>query len=625
MAENLEVQVAGGESLDVRAFSVDEHMNASFSCSLLVHTKNADVDFDAMLGQDASFTMRGSLPRTWHGLVSHVEQEHAEDTGVSTYRLTIVPRLWLLTQRRNHRIFQMLSEIEIVTGLLGEWGIVPELKLEATYKKRKYKVQYGETDFDFVSRMLEDVGVSFYFVEAGAETRMVLSDAPQKNPPRGASIPWRPQGGAATRGEAHISAVELKQRVRPGTFTVQDHDYRKPATYELKSSAAKGLDVEKPLERYHYEPGAFLFHADGGDTPAADDRGASRSDEGEAAVQATRRLAAERAQGKEVRFTSSAFDLAPGSVYSLVDHPRTDMGAPMLCIGTSIHGSSHGNWQLHGTSVAAADAYHPPQKTDKPRTQGVESATVVGPPGEEIHTDEFGRVRVQFHWDRQGKHDQNSSCWIHVNQPWSGAGYGGTSLPRVGQEVLVDFLAGDPDRPVVTGRVYTALQTTPYKLPENKTQSGWKSNSTGGGGGYNEIKFEDKEGQELFSTQAQRDHKALVKHDSSTVIGNDRTHLTVGNNTETVQQKEALTVMGSRAVTVMSTMTHWVQGDVSATSGEGNTFFNTAQAWVSQATHHVIESTDSIELRCGSSRIVLTPDKIVIDGPLSYLNPGPEQ
>src|SRR5262249_35064341 len=155
---------------------------------------------------------------------------------------------------------------------------------------------------------------------------------------------------------------------------------------------------------------------------------------------------------------------------------------------------------------------------------------------------EFGRVRVQFHWDRYGSRDDNSSCWIHVNQPWGGAGYGASNLPRIGQEVLVDFLGGDPDRPVIVGRVYTAQQPTPYTLPASKTQSGWKSNSTGGGGGYNEIKFEDALGQELFSTQAERDHAALVKHDSSTSIWNDRTHAVGGNNTETVQLQEKLTV-----------------------------------------------------------------------------------
>ncbi|MEP7123284.1 MAG: type VI secretion system tip protein TssI/VgrG [Byssovorax sp.] len=626
MAQNLRVQVTGGEHLDVRAFNVDQAMNTNFAVSLLVHSENPDVDFDAMLGKDASFTMMSRSPRSWKGIVSHVEQEHAEEDGLSTYRLTLVPTLWLLTQRRNHRMFQQLSEIEIVQKLLGEWGITPTMQLEGQYKKRKYKVQYGETDFDFMSRMLEDVGVSFYFQQEGDKTNMVLSDSPQRSSPRGEALPWRPSGGNATHGSDHISAIEFKQRVRPGKYTVQDHDYRKPATFNLASSTTSGLEVEHKLESYHYQPGAFLYRAEGGgDSPTADDRGASRSDEKEAARLVQRRLAADRAEGKRVSFTSNAFDLAPGSVYSMSDHPRADLGKPHLCVAATLHGNAHGEWQLHGQSVAASEPYHPPLKTEKPRTQGVESATVVGAGGDEIHCDEFGRVRVQFHWDREGQYDDNSSCWIHVNQPWGGAGYGASSLPRVGQEVLVDFLGGDPDRPVITGRVYTALQTTPYKLPASKTQSGWKSNSTGGGGGFNEIKFEDALGGEVFSTQAERDHQALVKNNSATSIWNDRSHDTGGNNTETVQKQEKLTVMGSRAVTVMDTLTHWVKGDMSSTSGEGNTSFNTASTFLSQAQQHLIESQEAIELRCGSSRIILTPDQIIIDGPLVYLNPGQEK
>src|SRR5262245_46203397 len=237
MAHNIQIEVASGDHLDVRAFNIDQQMNMNFSVSALVHAENPDVDFDAMLGQDASFTLMGASPRTWKGIVSHVQQEHAMDDGLSSYRLTLVPRLWLLTQRRNYRIFQQLSEVEIVQKLLGEWGIEPEMKLTGEYKKRKYKVQYGETDFDFVSRMLEDTGISFYFAQEGKETKMVLSDAPQSNPNRGEPIPWKPQGGASTHGIDHISSIELKQRVRSGAYTVQDHDYRKPSTYKLKSTA----------------------------------------------------------------------------------------------------------------------------------------------------------------------------------------------------------------------------------------------------------------------------------------------------------------------------------------------------------------------------------------------------
>jgi type VI secretion system secreted protein VgrG len=623
MSQNLVIQVANKESFDVRSFNVDQQMNASFSVNLLVHAENPEVDFDAILGQPASFTMAGKSPRSWYGILSHAQQDHTDERGVSTYRLTVVPTLWLLAQRRNHRIFQQLSELEIVQKLLGEWGITPKLQLQRTYKKRKYRVQYGETDFDFLSRMLEHAGISFYFSQQDRATEMVLDDSPHANKPRGASLPFRPGSGNATHDVEHISGVDFKQRVRQGKYTVQDHDYRKSSSYSLASTAVNGLDVEQKLENYEYDPGTFLYRADaGGDTPVADDKGTTRSDEQEATLQAARRLAAKRTEGKRVSLISNAYDITPGMVLKMTDHPRADLGKPQLVTGASIHGTYQGEWTLHADCVSAEEAYYPPIKTDKPRTQGVESATVVGPSGDEIHCDEFGRIRVQFHWDREGSYDDNSSCWIHVNQPWGGAGYGASNLPRVGQEVLVDFLAGDPDRPVVTGRVYTAQQATPYKLPGNKTQSGWKSNSTGGSGGYNEIKFEDMGGKEVFSIQAQKDYQSLVKNDSSTLIGNDRTHTTVGNNTETVQQAENLTVMGQRAVTIMDSLSHWIKGDASTTSDQGNQIFSTAQTFMSSAKTHYIQSNDSIELKVGASRIVLTPDQIIIDGPLTYLNPG---
>ena len=208
----------------------------------------------------------------------------------------------------------------------------------------------------------------------------------------------------------------------------------------------------------------------------------------------------------------------------------------------AIHGTDDGEWSLSAEAVSADQPYHPPVTTAKPRVQGVESATVVGPPGEEIHTDEFGRVRVQFHWDREGRYDDNSSCWIPVSQPWGGAGYGGMNLPRIGQEVLVDFLGGDPDRPVIVGRVFTNLQKVPWKLPDNKTQSGLRSNSTGASGGYNEMMFEDALGKELVRFQAERDYNKLVKNDENTTVGNDRT--------KEIKRNENVTIGNDRSKTV---------------------------------------------------------------------------
>jgi type VI secretion system secreted protein VgrG len=554
---NLAVTIASGDALDVRDFSVHEAMSSLFTVTLTCVAENPDIDFEAVVGKEASFTLHGRVgggmgARTWTGICDELHLLAVEEAGLSTYHVRIVPSLWLATQRRNHRMFQQLSELEIVEKILGEWGIEPEKRLTATYKKRKYRVQYGESDYAFVSRMLEDAGISFHFTEADGATKLVLSDAPQKNEARAPKIAFIDEPTVADK--EHVTAVRVGRRVRPGRYTLRDHDYRRPPSYKLMASAAAaGGNVEDRLERFHYTPGAFLFESETlEDSPHADDKGRHRADEGEGEKLAEKRLAAKRGSATTTSFQTNVIDLSPGVVMSMLDHPRRDLGPDerLLVVESSLHGARDQEFVQHVEAQRASVPYRPKLTTKKPRVQGVESATVVGPPGEEIHTDEFGRVRVHFHWDRESKMDDNSSCWIHVSQPWGGAGFGGVNLPRVGQEVLVDFLGGDPDRPVIVGRLYTNVQKVPYKLPANKTQSGWKSNSTNQTGGYNELMFEDAAGNELVRMQAERDMHKLVKHDEQHTVGNNRTRVvhndesvTIGNDrTKTVKRNEDLTV-----------------------------------------------------------------------------------
>ncbi len=625
---NLTVTLDCGDVLDVRVFSVEEKLSAVFRVALTARSSNPDIDFDAVIGKKASFTMKaGSGPRTWTGVCDHIQQLHGVEDGLSTYRLSIVPELWFTTQRRNHRVRQQLSELEIVLAVLEEWRIEPTLKVDAAaYKKRKYKVQYAESDFDFINRLLEDSGITYYFQQAGEKTQLVLNDAPQSNSPRAMPLPYR-DSPLTNRDAPHVTRVEVQQQVRPGRYTMQDQDYRKPPTYPLQSSAAGGLEAEALLEQFHYEPGAFLFRAaSGGDSPTADDKGAARSDEKEAAAMAQRRFEATRAQGKRCTFTGNAFDLSAGMVVTFVDHPRSDLapGKPWLIQQAVFNGTATGEWTVYCEAVSAEAPYRPPMKTAKPKVEGSESATVVGPKGEEIHCDEFGRVRVQFHWDRYGQRDDNSSCWMHVNQPWGGAGYGATNLPRVGQEVIVDFLGGDPDRPVIMGRVYTELQKSPYKLPANKTQSGWKSNSTGNTGGFNEIRFEDKCGSEEFHIQAEKDFTAYVKHDATTKIDNDRKVTVIGNNNEEIDKKESLTVKADRNVIVMQSQSHFVEKDIFVKSAEGNHITNVPKTFESTASTNRLVCWDSFEVECGASTIYMTPGFIIIESPKVLINPGAE-
>jgi len=561
---HLRIELASGDALDVRHFAVEERMSALFEVRLVVLASSAALDFDAIVGQPARFSLEaGALTRAWSGIVNRFEQVGVEESGLSTYELTLVPAAWLLSQRRNHRMFQQITEPDIALALFAEWGIVVEPRLDrATYKKRKYRVQYGESDHAFASRMLEDAGISYFFEESAGEMKLLLSDAPQAAARREGALTYvdKPRPGMAP--VEFVTALRVGQQVRPGKYTMQDRDYRLPPNYPLASSAAvKGRSVEERLERYHYTPGAFLFGTDKGEaTPVADDKGRARSDEGEAAILTQKRLDAKRGSAKNCSFSTNAHDLAPGMVIAITGHPHPILGPgkTLLVVGSKLAGSSYGEWTHEVTARSTEIPYRPALEAPKPKVSGVESATVVGPAGEEIHVDEFGRVRVHFHWDRESRMDDDSSCWIPVSQAWGGAGYGGVNLPRVGQEVLVDFLGGDPDRPVVVGRVFTNLQKVPYKLPDNKTQSGLRSNSTGGTGGYNEIMFEDAAGRELMNVQAERDLKKLVKNDEEVTIGRDRTKmvgredsLTVGaNRTKSVGGSERCTIGANQRVAV---------------------------------------------------------------------------
>jgi type VI secretion system secreted protein VgrG len=566
--KNLSATIATSDRLDVRRFEVVDTMSSLFEVRLVALCTNPDVDFEAVAGLPARFVI--SQPnggeRSWNGLCSAIQQVRVEEGGASTYELTIVPRLWFLTQKRNHRAFQQISEPDIVVTLLDEWQIEHRLAIDRNaYKTRKYRVQYAESDYAFVCRMLEDVGISFYFESQGDHSVLVVSDTPHRNEPRSPAIHFHdsPDLGAARE---HVTNVRIGRRVRPGRYVMQDHDYRLAPDFPLVASAAATEGgVEDRLERFHYAPGAFLFGTDQGEpTPSADDKGRTRSDPRAGEILASKRLDAKRGAAKTITFRTSALDLAPGTVLRIDDHPRSDLRSdhPLLVVGSRIRGEANEPWTHECEARSTTAPHRPPLATPKPRVTGVESATVVGPNGEEIHTDEFGRVRVHFHWDRSSGRDDTSSCWIHVSQPWSGSGFGGMNLPRVGQEVLVSFLGGDPDRPIIVGRVYTNLQKVPYKLPEHKTRSGWRSASTGNGTGYNEIMFEDAAGREQVVTHAEKDRSDHTNHDHASTVQNDRTAVVGHDDSERVGGNKVSQIAGSVTKIVGGSESRQVGGSV---------------------------------------------------------------
>ncbi len=636
-AATLRAEIASGDALDVRAFEISEALSAPFQVRLLVVSRAADIDLAAVLGQDASFTIeRPSLAgasRAWTGVCVHMQQTGVEDSseGLSTYELTIVPRLWLLSQRRNHRMFQRKSEPEIVRLLLDEWGIEHELRIdEGTYKAREYRVQYAESDYAFICRMLEDAGITYTFDTTTAPTKLVLDDQPHAATPR-APLPYVNSANPKLRQEL-VTNVRLERRTRPGKYVQRDWDFRPPPDLALTSESTGGLPTETKLERFHYVPNALHFiEGPGQGYPVGDDRGKFRRDLVEGDRQAQLRLEAKQASARSISLATTAFDVRPGVVLVIKDHPRPDVtDQPLLVVGTSYSGDAVGEW-AQACEVRYASAPHrPPVQTPKPRVMGMEPATVVGPAGEEIHVDEFGRVKVHFHWDRESTHDENSSVWIPVSHPWAGKGYGHINHPRVGHEVLINFLCGDPDQPIVVGRLYTAQNPVIYPLPQNKTKSGWRSQSTPGGGGFNEIMFDDKKGEELVRVQAERDFTALVKNDSGVVILRDSMSHVGRDETHSVLRDQTIRVKRDRKLRVENVQSHWVDREIFQQSLEATTVNRSKQViW-----HHSNEEillTVAPEKRLPNGSVIEAPiksfikiekDKITIQAPKVEINPG---
>jgi type VI secretion system secreted protein VgrG len=562
----LDLSFASGENtLSVRRVQIHEGISTLFTLSVWARSPQFDLDLESLVGQPAAFQVvhgttnvasQGS--RRWSGVVSQIEQVQGESGGpgekpLSTYYLQIVPRLWLLTQRQNYRIYQHLSIPDISDKLLAEWGLQAVWQIDkGSYPRLEYKVQYGESDFAFLSRLWEEAGIAFVFPDDEQGKKIVLGDKLQEGPVReGAPISYVDNPSTAAEQE-FVSKVRLAHEVRPGAHTIRDYDFRRPG-FPLFGEAPKAAGVEAGYEQYHYQPHGLLVEpGKGGDTPSADDKGIARHEQKAGNERADRTLAGTRTGKVLVSFETNVVDLWPGRRFSMDHHPHAELDSTkkLLITEFSLEATPGGEWQMSASAVFSEVPYRPLVRTPKPKINSVQSATVVGPGGQEIHTDEFGRVRVQFPWDREGKSDDGSSCWIRVSQGWAGTGYGMMVIPRIGHEVLIGFLNGDPDAPIVVGRVFNATERVPYKLPDHKTRSTWKSDSSIGSGGFNEIMFEDLKDTELVYVQAQKNLRKLVKHDETITVGNDRAKDVGNNETDTtlVNRTEVTGVNRSQTV-----------------------------------------------------------------------------
>ncbi len=551
-------------------FEADEEISRLFEVRVDLVSADLDVDLEAAMGKDAVLTLHHSEgERYFHGIVRRMEATE-EGTHQARYSVVVVPMMWLLTQRRDCRIFQAKSVPDIVKEVLEAHGIsggdLLADRLSGSYSPRDYCVQYRESDHAFVSRLLEEEGIWFAFEHSDSGHVLVLGDDPggSSEVPDAATLEFHAASTGATEDQ-HIDQFRADRQVRSGKATLRDYGFKQP-TQDLESEAEAELNPE--LEVYDF-PGEYV------DPTIGDTLVKLRLEE----LQTPRSRA--QGEGDARRFTA-------GMRFTLSNHPRSDLNQEYLLVKVHHQGAQPDPWSPSSSSGEGSEPrkplyrnrfqaipysipFRPARRTPRPSIPGVHTAVVVGPSGEEIYVDEHARVKVQFPWDRLGTSDENSSCWIRVSQIWAGVGWGGMFIPRIGQEVIVQFIEGDPDRPLITGRVYNGDNPPPYSLPGDKTRSTIKSNSSKGGGGYNELRFEDLAGSEEIWLHGQKDWNILIENDKNQTIGHDETADVGNDRTRHVAHDESITVDNNETRVVGVDRTRDVGNNETLTIGNDRT------------------------------------------------------
>ena len=535
----------GDDSLLVQQIDGEELISGLFSFQVRVLSEKSDLAFDSIVGQDASLTI--ALPdgtkQYVHAIVGRFRQA-GTTLRFTTYFAELYPKMWLLTRTRNCRIFQNKSVPDIVKQVLGEHGVTSiNDTLTGSYDPREYCVQYRETAFDFVSRLMEAEGISYYFEHSDSAHTLTLTDDASSYKDGPASLAIGATEVAAGRSDA-LPECSIEVQVTSDQCKLDDFNFETPSTDLLGTASGDTTNYSV----YDYPAGPIT----------------------KSGVEA---LATKRVEGLELprlvlHGTTNNPTIRPGHTVTLTNHPRAS--ANVKYVGWKVrHQATQDGYSNEFEAFPADMPFRPALATAAPRIDGCQTATVVGKSGEEITTDQYGRIKVKFHWDQSEASDDTCSCWIRVAQPWAGKAWGAFFLPRIGQEVVVTFLEGDPDRPLITGSVYNAKQTVPYTLPDNQTRTVIKSDSSKGSGGFNEICFEDKKDSEDINVHAQKDLHFTVLNDEIATIKKNRTvTIEEADDTLTVSQgKRTVTVQADEAHENKAKLTYNVTSDVALTVG----------------------------------------------------------
>ena len=620
-----------GEQLLFKSMDATEQLGHPFEFDIEAFADSGEITPEDLLGKPASVSV--GLPqgtqRHFHGLVCAMGTEGVTDR-MFRYRLVLRPWLWLLTRRTDTRVFQDLSAQDILKKVFEPFSPDYSFELTGTLPKYEYCVQYRETDFNFVSRLMEQEGIYYYFEHTADKHTLVMVNSPSAHKPNPEQDKFEFRDSADGQLDFEpITQWRASREIQTGQVVLRDFDFTAPTVLPQAKVKAPRKDASAKLEVYDY-PGSFSKSAD---------------------VDRYSQLRMEELQARYSRIDGfgAVRGLACGYRFELQDHPRADQNQAYLVMSTRIElvhsgyesGLDETSCKCRFTAIEGSETFRPRRDTPKPTVAGLHTAMVVGPAGQEIHTDLHGRAKVQFHWDRIGKNDDKSSCWVRVASPWAGQNWGSISLPRIGQEVVVDFLEGDPDRPLITGRVYNGEQTPPYTLPDHATVSTNKSRSSKGGAAtnFNELRFEDNKGSEYVWFQAEKDFHQLVKNDATLLVTGKQDRIVKKDLTEQIDGgvktkigKDLVTEVGGKhSLKVSADMMTESGASISQKSGTKMDVKVGADLGVDAAMNvHVkaginvvIEAGVMLTLKAGASSVVIGPAGVSIVGaPMVMINSG---
>lgn len=639
----------GKDAMLLVGFSGREGISELFHFELdLLAEDDTKVAFDRLLGNriTVQLTVPAHGDRYFSGICSRVaesgsheiEGEGSHRALFTAYKMDVVPQFWFMTKRAQSRIFQHESVPDILKKVLQ--GLDVTWELQGTYKPRDYCVQYRETDFNFASRLMEEEGIYYFFEHLADGHKMVVKDSGHPDLAMDKKLIFEDLEGG-DRETGRVSRWQKIQELRSGKYTLWDHCFELPgknleSTTLITDSVTVGKVTHKlkvggndQLEIYDF-PGEYAQRFDGVDRGGGDRPADVQNifEDGRRTVGI--RMQEETAPSVVIEGASSYRNLVSGYRFTLDRH----MNANGMYVLTSLHHaatlgfdyrSGGGEFDYHNsfTCIPVATPYRPVRRTPKPFVQGCQTATVVGPSGEEIFTDKYGRVKVQFHWDRESKADANSSCWIRVGQSIAGRKWGSVYIPRIGQEVIVDFLEGDPDQPIIVGSVYNAQEMPPYKLPDEKTKTVMlKSNTTKGGGGFNELRIEDKKGKEQIFIHAERNKDIRIKNDLFEIVGNDAHHIVNKDQLIRIDEDRHDHVKGDQNGKVDGTVSLNVGVDQQEKVGKNHALDAGMEIHLKAGMNVVIEAGVTLTVKVGGNFININPAGIFISGTMVMINSG---